>query len=96
MTRDEYYAEFWETLFALFGAASINKPSHKAHNGRGNGDCANCPPITDTDTADGITVIATSEVAIKAKGILNLIILNLQRSISAEKFSLLKKSKFVL
>ena len=35
---------FWGTLFALFGAASIDSHSGKSHNGRCNGDCANCPP----------------------------------------------------
>ncbi|MBQ7033832.1 MAG: hypothetical protein IJN25_09280 [Clostridia bacterium] len=35
---------FWGTLFALLGSAPLDSPSSKLHNGRCNGDCANCPP----------------------------------------------------
>lgn len=35
---------FWGTLIALLGSASIDNHSSKPHNGRCNGDCANCPP----------------------------------------------------
>ena len=35
---------FWGTLFAFLGSAPIDNPSSKPHNGRCNGDCANCPP----------------------------------------------------
>ena len=35
---------FWGTLFALFESPSMDESSQKAHNGRCNGDCANCPP----------------------------------------------------
>lgn len=36
---------FWGTLFAVLGASSsIDNSHHKPHNGRCNGDCANCPP----------------------------------------------------
>ena len=35
---------FWGTLFALLGSAPIDNHSSKSHNGRCNGDCANCPP----------------------------------------------------
>ena len=35
---------FWETLFALLGSESTDNQSSKPHNGRCNGDCANCPP----------------------------------------------------
>lgn len=35
---------FWGTLFAILGAVSSDSYSSKPHNGRCNGDCANCPP----------------------------------------------------
>ena len=36
---------FFGTLFAvLAGLGSVSKSSPKKHNGRCNGDCANCPP----------------------------------------------------
>lgn len=36
---------FFRKLFAMLGAAvSIDNSSHKRHNGRCTGDCANCPP----------------------------------------------------
>lgn len=35
---------FWGTLFAILGAVSSDSHSSKPHNGRCNGDCANCPP----------------------------------------------------
>ena len=35
---------FFGTLFAILGAVSSDSYSSKPHNGRCNGDCANCPP----------------------------------------------------
>ena len=36
---------FWGTLFAVIGASeAIDRKKQKPHNGKCNGDCANCPP----------------------------------------------------
>lgn len=63
---------FFGTLAAILGASqgidNMNRPQR--HNGRCNGDCANCHHITDIVTADGITVMTmfmvVSLVVIKA------------------------------